>query len=79
MLSYEHTSFVCFLFKRKILHEFMHINFFPSILTRGLCFAKGRKNKPYFFKKTLSQFFFIVITARTLILIEIGELHLMSP
>lgn len=67
-----------FLFKRKILHEFMHINFFPSILTRGLCFAKGRKNKPTFLRRLYLNFF-IVITARTLILIEIGELHLMSP
>lgn len=67
-----------FLFKRKVLHEFMHIKFFPSISTRGLCYAKGRKNKPYFFKKTLSQFFYR-FTARTLILIEVGELYLMSP
>lgn len=63
MLSYA------FLFKRKILHELMHIKFFPSISTRVVLLFLGR----------LYLNFFIVITARTLILIEIGELYLMSP
>lgn len=78
MLSYEHTTFVCFiLFKRKILHECMHIKFFPSISTRGFCYAKGRKKKLIFLSR-LYLIFFIVITAGTLIFIEIREIYLLS-
>lgn len=65
-----------FLFKRKM--NLCILNFSHLFRQGVYAMLKAEKTNLTFFKKTLSQFFYR-FTARTLILIEVGELYLMSP